>query len=272
MHGAFHSSSIMADCKQYFGLAEPDTKHDEGCNLPEEGSKRTMMEDTCKSFIAGTQCDKPTTVGRMRFAVDGREDPNVSHGNHGHGDDLTGFQEEYDSSYEDGELRGSLLYSLEDNELENECVDYESDGRNGDGCDAADYYMGSEIVEGGSEGTHGTQRSLSLKISAEGKNKSAKYPSKKHDVKDKSDNNEMAGKVSNAASGSTVEQCMEMAMEENAAAYGLQLVDHKDAVNVAYIDEYASKAIKGKLQSRSEGRSSADPSDGKGVFFVQQSR
>lgn len=276
IYGAFHSNSAVADCKQHLGLAEPNTEHDEGSNLPKAESTRTMTEDTRKIFSAGMQCDKPTTVGRMVLPVDGRHNLNVSQDNHGDGDDFTGCQEGYDSSYEDGELRCPFLYSWEDNELENECVDYESDGRNEDGSDAADYHLGSEVVEGGSEGTHGTQRSLSHKRSAEGKNKSglAKYPSKKHVGKDDSDNNEIAGKASNAGSGSTVEQCMEMAMVENDARKRMELVDHKNGVDVRvrHMDEYASNTAKGKLQSHIEGRSSADPTDGKGVFFIQQSR
>lgn len=263
----------MADFEQYSELAEPGTEHDENSNLPKEQMKRSMKEDSCKS-------NGPITIGSIGHVLDGRRDSDVSRGNHVDmvdGDDLTGFQEGYDSPYEDGELRGSVLYSWEDNEMENECVDYESDGRNGDGSDAADYYHGSEIVEGGSEGSHGTQRSLSLKISPEGKSKSGpvNHSLKKHIVKDEPDNNEIAGKGSNAAgSGSTVEQCVEMAMEENDGIKRLQLLDHKNALNVrvTHIEEYASKAVRGKLQSRIEGRSSADANDGKDVFFIQQSR
>lgn len=236
------------------------------------------MEDSCKSCSAGTQCDDPTTsVGRIGFMIDGQRDSDVSQDNHAHmvdGDDLTGFQEGYDSPYEDGELRGSFLCSWEDNEIENECVDYESDGRNGDGSDAADY-PGSEIVEGGSEGSHFTRRSL-LKISPEGKSKSGpiKHSLRKHFVKDDSDNNEIAGKGSNAGSGTTVEQCMEMAMEENDDMRRRQLIDRRDTVDVkvTHIDEYASKTVRGKLQSRIEGRSSAEATDGKDVFFIQQCR
>ncbi|KAH6804576.1 dentin sialophosphoprotein-like protein [Perilla frutescens var. frutescens] len=272
------SNSTMADCEQYVELAELGSKHDEDNNLPNEVSNRNIMEDTCKSLNAGAQCDGSTTLGRIGLVLDGRRGSDVLQDNHADmidGDDLTGFQEGYDSPYEDGELRGSFLYSWEDNEVENECVDYESDGRNGDGSDAVDY-LGSEIVEGGSEGSHATGRSLSLKLSAEGKSKSGpvKHPLKKHAVKDESDNNEIAGKGSNAGSGSTVEQCVEMAMEENGGMKRLQLLDHKDAVNVrvTHIDEYSSKTVKGKLQSRIEGRSSADATDGKDVFFIQQSR
>lgn len=276
--GAFLSNSTMADCKQYLELAELGTKHDEDSILPNEDSKRIILVNTCKSFSTGAQCDGPTTVEGIGLALDGRRNSDVSQDNHVdmvNGDDLTGFQEGYDSPYEDGELRGSFLYSWEDNEMENECVDYESDGRNGDGSDAADY-LGSEIVEGGSEGSNGSRRSLSLKMSAEGKSKSGpvKHSLKKHVVKDESDNNEIAGKGSNAGSGSTVEQCVEMPMEENDGMKRLELLDHKNTVNVrvTHIDEYASKAVKGKLQSRIEGRSSADATDGKDVFFIQQSR
>ncbi|KAL1531397.1 hypothetical protein AAHA92_31539 [Salvia divinorum] len=272
--GGFLSNSSMADCEQYSELAELGTDHDGDSNLPKEQSKRTVVEDTCKSFSAGTRCKVPTSGGSI-----GRRDSDVSRGNHVDmvdGDDLTGFQEGYDSPYEDGELRGSCLYSWEENEVENECVDYESDGRNGDGSDADDYYHGSEVVEGGSEGSHGTQRILSMKISPEGKSKcgAVNHSLKGHIVKDESDNNELAGKGSYAGSGSTVEQCVEMAIEANDVIKKSQLRDHKDAVNarMTHIEEYASQAVRGKLQSRIEGRSSADGTDVKDVFFIQQSR
>lgn len=270
----FLSNPSMADCEQYSELAELGTDRDGDSNLPKEQLKRTVVDDTCKSFGAGTRCKVPFSVGSV-----GRCNLDVSRGNHvdmGDGDDLTGFQEGCDSPYEDGELRGSCFYSWEESDVENECVDYESDGRNGDGSVVDDYYHGSEIVEGGSEGSHGTQRNLSLKLSPEDKSKSGpvNHSLNGHIAKNESDNNEIVGKGSNAGSGSTVEQGVEMTMESNDGMRRLQLLDHKDAVNVRVtrIEEYASKSARGKLQSRIEGRSSADGTDVKDAFFMQQSR
>ncbi|XP_047966667.1 uncharacterized protein LOC125211035 isoform X1 [Salvia hispanica] len=269
----FLSNPSMADCEQYSELAELGTDRDGDSNLPKEQLKRTVVDDTCKSFGAGTRCKVPFSVGSV-----GRCNLDVSRGNHvdmGDGDDLTGFQEGCDSPYEDGELRGSCFYSWEESDVENECVDYESDGRNGDGSVVDDYYHGSEIVEGGSEGSHDTQRNLSMKISPEGKSKcgAVNRSLKEHIVKDR-DNNELAGKGLNAGSGSTVEQCVEMAIEANDGITRSQLHDHKDAVNarMTQIEEYVSKTVRGKLQSRIEGRSSTDGTDVKDVFSVQQSR
>ncbi|KAA8539951.1 hypothetical protein F0562_026643 [Nyssa sinensis] len=58
------------------------------------------------------------------------------------------LQSGYDSPFEDGELRESVLYSWDENEVEGEteCVDYESDNREADDYDAIDHSM-SEKVE-----------------------------------------------------------------------------------------------------------------------------
>ncbi|XP_042037941.1 uncharacterized protein LOC121783832 isoform X1 [Salvia splendens] len=277
--GSLLSSSTIADCKQYSEVAEHVIEHDEDSNLPKSQSKRAVEEDTSKSCSAGTRSKGPTTVETVGLVLEGQHNSDVFGGNHVDvvdGDDSTGFKEGSDSPYEDGELRGSCLYSWEENEKENESVDYESDGRNGAGSDTADYYHGSEIVEGGSEGSHGTRRNLSLKLSPEDKSKSGpvNHSLNGHIAKNESDNIEIVGKGSNAGSGSTVEQCVEMTMESNDGMRRLQLLDHKDAVNVRVtrIEEYASKSARGKLQSRIEGRSSADGTDVKDAFFIQQSR
>lgn len=273
------SGSTVAAFQGHLGLSELVAKHEDS-NLPNDGSNRTMVEDSCKSCSAGALCDEPTSsVGRISSAIDGgQHDSDVSNENHTQmvvGDDVTRFPEGYDSPYEDGELRGSFLYSWEDNGLEVECVDYESDGRNEDSSDAAGY-PGSEIVEGGSEGSHGTGgRSLLVKRSSEGKSKgSVKDSLKGHFVKDESDNNKIVGKGSNAGSGTTVEQSMEMVIEENYDGVKRRQLAHRRStidLKVTHIGEYASKTARGKLQSRIEGLSSTEPAEGKD-FFIRQYR
>ncbi|PIN26448.1 hypothetical protein CDL12_00798 [Handroanthus impetiginosus] len=248
----------------------------ENINCPNGRSKMNMMEDLSKSCSAGTQGDDPTTsIGKVGSAIDSRHDSDVSQGNHvlmRDGDELTGFQEGYDSPYEDGELRGSFFYSWED-EVETECVDYESDGRNGDRSDDADH-PGSEVVEVGSEGSHGTERrSLLVKRFPEGSRTGpVKHSLRRHFVKDDSDNNEGAGKGSNAGSGTTVEQSMEMVIEENDDGMKRrQLTERHDEVDVkvTQMDEYASKKERGKLQSRVEVRSAMETTDGDDLFMQQ---
>ncbi|KAK4431454.1 hypothetical protein Salat_0907500 [Sesamum alatum] len=279
--GTFASGSATADCQGHMEPSELVAKHEDNI-LPDEGSKRITTEDSCKSCSAGAQCDGPTTsVGKISLAIEARHESDVSQDNHFRmvdGDDLARFQEGYDSPYEDGELRGSFLYSWEDNEMENECVDYESDGRNGDGSDAADY-PGSEIVEGGSEGSHGSQRrSSSVKRLPEGtgiKTGPSKDSVRRHFVKDDSENNEIAGRGSNAGSGTTVEQAVEMIIEENDDGINRrQLTDRREAVDVkvTQMDEFASKTGRGKLQSRIEGRSSMEATDEKDLLFIEQCR
>lgn len=264
--------ATIADLNKQNHPVELDAKHEDSNHL-NDGSKRAIIDELY---------DPTASVGRNGFSIDVQRDSAISLDNRADlvdGDDFTGFQEGYDSPYEDGELRGSFLCSWEDNGIENECVDYESDGRNGDGSDAADY-PASEVVEGGSEASQGPRRSLSVKISSEGKSKSGvqqlEQSLRMHFVKDNSDNNEVAGKASNAGSGTTVEQCMEMVMEEDDGTKMRRLINQREAVDVKVTDinEYASKMMssRGKLQSRIEGRASANATDRKEVFFMQEFR
>ncbi|KAL6508398.1 hypothetical protein OROHE_021940 [Orobanche hederae] len=242
-------------------------KHDDN-NTPNE-STRNMTEDSSKS------CSPPTvSVGKIGSTIDGRPNSDVSRNNRlkmVDGDELTGFQEGYDSPFEDGELRGSFLYSWEYNEVENECLDYESDGRNGDdGSDAAGY-PGSVIVEVGSEGSHGTVRS-SLLVDGFPQGKSKGELAKSSAI----GNNEMAGKGSNAGSGTTVDHSLEMFINEDGEGMmkGDYLTNRREAVGVKLtrIDEYELKTAGGKIQNRIEGRSRMDATDSKDGFFIQQCR
>ncbi|KAL9163281.1 hypothetical protein ABFS82_06G030500 [Erythranthe guttata] len=247
--GTSISGSAMADCQGFSGPAELVAK----------------VEDSCKSSRARALCADPiSSVGRIGSAIDGQHNSDRAHVVVG--DEMARFPEGYDSPYEDGELRGSFLYPWADNEFENEYVDYESDGRNGDSSDAADY-PGSVIVEGGSEGSNGNGRF------AEGKTKSgSRHTLRRHFVKDDSDNNEIAGKVSNAGSGTTVDQSMEMVEENYDGVKRRQLADRRNFnVKLTQIDEYASKGARPKVQSRTEGLSSTEVTDGND-FFVRQFR
>ncbi|KAL3837679.1 hypothetical protein ACJIZ3_022270 [Penstemon smallii] len=182
----------------------------EDANLPAEGLQRIKLEDSCKSNSSGA----PTTsAGKVDSSVNACHDSPASQNNPGHivdGDGLTTFQEGYDSPYEDGELRGSFLYSWEENELDKEYVDYESDGRNGDGS-------GSE------------RRKLTMKVYPEDVSKSGSVKNSK--------NNEICGKKeSHVGSGTTVEENDDIVKRRN-------LTDRRDA------DEYPSRMDRGKLQS-----------------------
>ncbi|KAL3630632.1 hypothetical protein CASFOL_023616 [Castilleja foliolosa] len=210
-------------------------------------------EDSSKSCSNGV----PTgSVGKIGSAAEGPRNSDVSwntHANMVDGDELTGFQAGYDSPYEDGELRGSFLYSWEENEMENECVDYESDGRNGDGSDDAHYYPGADGVEGCSEGSHG----LLVKGFSGGNSKGELT------------NRKMAGKGSKAGSGTTGEQSIRMLVDENEEYMrGSQLTDGK----LRQMGGYASKTATGRPHSRIQGRLSIGATEGKDGFFKQQCR
>ncbi|GFQ05834.1 hypothetical protein PHJA_002727500 [Phtheirospermum japonicum] len=248
------SGSTISDSQGHLLVA----KH-EDTNLANE-STMNGTEDSSKSCSDGV----PTgSVGKIGLATEGPHNSDVSRNNHANmvgGDDLTGFQAGYDSPYEDGELRGSFFYSWEENEMENECVDYESDGRNGDGSDDADYYPRPDSVEGGSEGSHG----LLVKGFSGGNSKGE--PAKR----------EIAGKGSKAGSGTTGEQSMGMLIDENEDyTRRSQLTDRRDAFDGKLRQMgggYASKTARGRPRSRIQGRSSIGATDGKDGFFIQQCR
>ncbi|GFS32128.1 hypothetical protein Acr_00g0020950 [Actinidia rufa] len=74
--------------------------------------------------------------------VDGRG-LDASHGHTARGETMTQIQVDYKSSFEDGELRELIVRFWEENEVESqtECVDYDSDYRDGDNFDAANQCM-----------------------------------------------------------------------------------------------------------------------------------
>lgn len=268
--------------RQGLQFVELVAKH-EDASFPNAGLQGITIEDSCKSSSAAPQCDGPSSsVGKIESTADTQQDSDVSQDNHFDG--IAGielarrFEEGYDSPYEDGELRASYSYSWEDNELGNECVDYESDGRNEDGPNGTEYRV-VEIVENVSQGSRGTQRQTScmkrLPIGSESKTCPVRHSLRRYFAKDESNNEERAGKGSNAGSGTTVEQSMDMDVDENDDIMKRrQLTDRRENVDIkmAQMDEYMLKTGRGKLQSRIEGRSSWDVNYGKEVFYAQPCR
>ncbi|XP_075501852.1 uncharacterized protein LOC142539950 [Primulina tabacum] len=209
-----------------------------------------------------------SSTGKIDSTVDAQIHSDVCLYNHGHvvdSDDLPRSQEGHDSPYEDGELRGSFLYPWEDNELENKHVDYESDGRHGDSSDAGDL-PGSEIVDGGSEGSHSSVRKSLLAKRFLGRNESncrSFKHSYMHFMEDESENNDRGGKN---------ESDIDLVISGNDNQR--RFSDQTDAIDdtVAHMDKYLLRTIQGKVQSCSKGRSSLDAFNGKDIFVFQQCR
>ncbi|KAL2540186.1 Uncharacterized protein Adt_01164 [Abeliophyllum distichum] len=276
------ASSIISDSQGHIKSEETVAKHEDDY-VSNEGQTRSILQGVCKGDSGGGQNIDPNALDVKIGVLDDCHDSNVSQDNHGHmvdGDEVTKFQGGYDSPYEDGELRGSVLYSWEDNEVENgenECVDYDSDGRNGDGSDAADY-PGSDIVDGGSEGSLGAKKKfLSTKRFSEtdlNKGGSVNHCLRRHFTNNDTEK-VIGGKIeSNAGSGTTFDQSIDVVVEEDDdSERRRRMVDLTDAVDGKgpCMDEFGSRISRGKLQSRIEGPSSSVATGGKDVF-VQQCR
>ncbi|XP_073122902.1 uncharacterized protein [Henckelia pumila] len=222
--------------------------------------------DSCMASAGKIDLDM-ASAEKIESTVDAQKYSDVCLDNHGHvvdSDDLDRSQEGHDSPYEDGELRGSFLYPWEEDELENKHVDYESDGRHGNSSDAGDL-PGSEIVDGGSEGSHSSVRKSLLTKRFLGRNESNSRSfrhSYMHFMEDESENTDLGGKN---------ESDIDLVIGENGNER--RFSDQTDAIDdVAQMDEYLLRTIQGKVRSCSKGRSSLDAFNGKDIFFLQQCR
>ncbi|XP_051143174.1 uncharacterized protein LOC127259693 isoform X2 [Andrographis paniculata] len=247
---------------------EIDVKHD-GDNLPNEGS-RTL--DSYENPVVPTQyCGDPSSsTGKIGSSIDGLRDSDVSRNHNFHAVDGVGStecQDGYDSPYEDGELRGSILFSLEKDELESECVDYESDGRTDVGSDAVDYHH-SPVLDGGSDGSCGNTARSPVSKKSPKDSKTFKQNLRMHIDKDDSKNNEMVGNGSTVGSVTTAEEPMEMNIKENDDSFKRRHLNDKRDMPEMY--ESASKTLRGRLQSHAGGWSPLYATDGKDAFIQEQ--
>ncbi|KAL3834350.1 hypothetical protein ACJIZ3_009086 [Penstemon smallii] len=263
------SSMLMTEENKNTILGNVSILQDEDCPSNVNECDRSLASNGAQP---GTQDVTAHDIAATDSTIDACHGSDASQDKHGHivdGDDLTRFPEGYDSPYEDGELRGSFLYSWEENKLENECVDYESDGRNGEGSEAADY-LGSEIVEGSSECSHSTGRKkLMIKRSQEDNGSKTGAVKLRHFMK--ADSEICGKKESNGGSDTTVEQSL---IEEiNDDVKRRHLTDQTDAFNgKTFMREYGSRMAPGKIQSRIKGRPYMGAANGEDVFFIRQCR
>ncbi|XP_060203705.1 uncharacterized protein LOC132631959 isoform X1 [Lycium barbarum] len=125
----------------------------------------TSGKDSSRSCNEGLQIDDPSQFTKSASAFEDSHKSDISQEDSQmiNRDHVTRIEAGYDSPFEDGELRGSIMYSWEDNEIEdgeNECVDYELDVRDDMDSDAGDF-PASEIVEAGSEGSQSIEKRIS---------------------------------------------------------------------------------------------------------------
>lgn len=186
---------------------------------------------------------------------------------------VSGFKAISDSPFEDGDLRGSVLYSWEENEVdcEMECVDYESDG-DAFYLDADDDHSDSEVVEAGSAGSHGIEtRNSPASIHQE------EDITGKQSLRGESEKIDFGGKKgSDAGSGTTtVQHQADMSVEGNIGVRNRQLAtNHTNAYGSrqALKEETGSSANKGKLQSHIESPRHLNATDRKDAVLLQNCR
>ncbi|EPS60694.1 hypothetical protein M569_14109 [Genlisea aurea] len=222
----------------------------EDSDLPLEESQIAALEGSSRSYSGGAHDETmPSSDGKIFSGKNGQKDSDIPVVDE---DILTVINEGYDSPYEDGELRGSFMYSWE----ENECVDYESDGRKE--AEAAD--IGVCSAYGLAEGVDSKRNSVPKRDPKANDSKScvAKPPEMEHAAVDDCDPDEIAGRGgSNAGSGTTIDQSMEITDENGISRKRGQLTDLSTGgvdFNMGDLDEYGSKIARAKLQSRIEGR------------------
>uniref|UniRef100_A0A5B6YFQ8 Uncharacterized protein n=1 Tax=Davidia involucrata TaxID=16924 RepID=A0A5B6YFQ8_DAVIN len=213
---------------------------------------------TQDKFISHESCKTYGNCHSSHFGEIDLEDPSencnnldVSHDGLGE-ENMAELQSGYESPFEDGELRESVLYCWEENEIdgETECVDYESDDREADDFDAADCSM-SEKVEveqcGGGDALKEPSHSVSLKTKFSG------WDLLPESCECSTDRTGEVNDVSTRKIHTT--DCM----------------DGHD-MRGSSTGEVGSRASKGKLLSRIEGPSRSDVLYRKGAIVIQQSR
>ncbi|CAK9185063.1 unnamed protein product [Ilex paraguariensis] len=205
------------------------------------------------------------------------DDP--THGSGESAENVTQLPAGYDSPFEDGELRESVLYSWED---ETECVDYESDNRGGDEFDESDNATpekvevgdeGSQIVEKGTSfGTEVMEADFSKSESMKTSNIQLMSYFTIDDIKE----TEMVGKEGlSAGSSIPMEQSANMFVQVNdGGARKSQSSDHMDGLDVKWLDisKVRSRTSCGKKLSRVQGPSIVDISHRKDTVRIQHGR
>lgn len=237
----------------------------------------TSGKDSSRSCNEGLQIDDPSQFARSASAFEDSHKSDISQEDHSQmisREPLTRIEAGYDSPFEDGELRGSIMFSLEDGE--NECVDYESDGRDGMDFDASDY-PASEIVEAGSDGSQSIEKRI-LSTSGFPEVDFVKGGSPRNFMRrqfNRDDNSIIGdgGGKKGWVSGSTTHRFSDkIGGKEDVFRKG-HTSDRMAAYEFrgSYMEEIGSKTNRGKLQSRSQGPLYLDATDGNAAARKYQS-
>ncbi|CAN4087703.1 unnamed protein product [Withania somnifera] len=229
----------------------------------------TSEKDSSRSCNEGLQNDDPSQFVRSASAFEDSHKSDISQEDH-HSqmisrEPVTRIEAGHDSPFEDGEVRESIMFSLEDGE--NEDVDYESDGRDGMEFDGSDH-PASEIVEAGSDGSQSIEKRISstsgfpeVDFVNGGSHRSFMRRQFNRD-----DNNIIgdSGGKKGWVSGSTTHRFSDkIGGKEDALRKGQ--TSHRMAAyefRGSYMEEIGSKTNRGKLPSRTERSLYLDATDG----------
>uniref|UniRef100_A0A5B6YGE3 Dentin sialophosphoprotein n=1 Tax=Davidia involucrata TaxID=16924 RepID=A0A5B6YGE3_DAVIN len=229
--------------------------------IPKSCGHSAPNEGTQGKFISHESCE---TYGKGPASHSGKidlEDPSekcdnldVSYDARGHiagMENMAEFQSGYDSPFEDGELRESVLYSWDENEVEGEteCVDYESDNREADDFDAVDYSMSekAEVEQCG--------RGDALKKPSHSATSKTKFSGWDFLPEGRESSTDRTGEVNDVSTRKIrTSKCI-----------------HGHDIKGLSAGEVGSRASRGKL-SCGEGPSCSDVLHRKGAIFIERSR
>ncbi|KAK4363042.1 hypothetical protein RND71_018283 [Anisodus tanguticus] len=226
----------------------------------------TSGKDSSRSCNEGLQIDDPGQFAKSASAFEDCHNSDISQEDHSQmisREHVTRIEAGYDSPFEDGELRGSIMYSWEENEIEdgeNERVDYELDGRDDMDSDGGDY-PASEIVEAGSEGSQSIEKRISS-TSGCPEVDFVKGGSPRNFMRRQFNRDDNSKGLGTGSRSTTQRFSDKIGGKENAlrkghtsdcmATYGFR---------GSYMEEIGSKTNRGKLQSRTEGPHQNRPHD-----------
>ncbi|MCD7469440.1 hypothetical protein HAX54_008487 [Datura stramonium] len=278
-----HDNILDFDSRMQFEGNEIISKFSDSYTCDQVGKCTTSGKGSSRSCNEGLQIDDPIQFSRSASAFEDSHNSDISQEDHSQmisREHVTRIEAGYDSPFEDGELRGSVMYSLEDNEIEdgeNECVDYESDGRDDLDFDASDY-PASEIVEAGSDGSQSIEKRISSTSGCPEvdfvQGRSPRNFMRQFNRDDNSIVDNGGEKGLGTGSGSTTQRFSDKIGGKDYALRKGHISDRMATYEFrgSYMEEISSKTIRGKLQSRIEGPLYLDATDGNSDARKYQNR
>lgn len=279
-----HDNILAFDSRMQFEANDIISKFSDSYTCDQVKKCTTSGKDSSRSCNEGLQIDDPSQFSRSALAFEDSHNSDISQEDHsqmisqGH---VTRIEVGYESPFEDGELRGSVMYSLEDNEIEdgeNECVDYESDCIDDMDFDASDY-PASEIVEAGSDGSQSIEKKISStsgcpEVDFVKGGSSRNFMRRQFNRDDNSIVDSGGEKGLGSGSGSTTQRFIDKIGGKDDAFRKGHTSDRMPTYEFrgSDMEEISSKTIRGKLPSRIEGPPYLDATDGNSVAGKYQNR